>query len=89
MRVRTFAVVVVAVVAFAAPAFAQDPTGVWKMNPAKSKYSPGPTPKAQTITIKDQQVTGDPLNIFMGTKESLSMNHSFNIEPWGYIVYDY
>jgi alpha-amylase len=45
--------------------------------------------KAQTITIKDQQVTGEPLNIFMGTKEPLTMNHSFNIEPWGYIVYDY
>lgn len=45
--------------------------------------------KEQTITIKDQQVTGEPLNIFMGTKEPLTINHSFNIEPWGYIVYDY
>ena len=36
--------------AFVTPASAQDPTGVWKMNPAKSKYSPGPTPKSATIT---------------------------------------
>ena len=36
--------------AFATTASAQDPTGVWKMNPAKSKYSPGPAPKSTTIT---------------------------------------
>jgi alpha-amylase len=45
--------------------------------------------KEQTITIKDQQLTGEPINIFMGNKEPLNMNHTFNIEPWGYIVYDY
>jgi glycosidase len=45
--------------------------------------------KEQKITIKDQQLTGGPLNVFMGTKEPLTMNQSFNIEPWGYIVYDY
>lgn len=45
--------------------------------------------KEQTINIKDQQLTGEPLNVFMGTKEPLAMNHSFKIEPWGYIVYDY
>ena len=37
--------------AFATTASAQDPTGVWKMNAAKSKYSPGPAPKSATITI--------------------------------------
>ena len=26
--------------------------GIWKMNPAKSKYSPGPAPKSQTVTIE-------------------------------------
>ncbi len=52
MRVRTLvvAVVVAVVVALAAPAFAQNPVGVWKANIAKSKYSPGPAPKSVTIT---------------------------------------
>ena len=50
MRIRTVAVAVVAVVAFATPAFAQNPVGVWKVNIAKSKYSPGPAPKSATIT---------------------------------------
>jgi alpha-amylase len=45
--------------------------------------------KEQKITIKDELVTGEPLNVFMGVKEKLSLNHSFNIQPWGYIVYDY
>ena len=45
--------------------------------------------KEQAITIKDQELTGTPMNVFMGMKESLSVNHSFNIEPWGYIIYDY
>jgi alpha-amylase len=45
--------------------------------------------KEQKITINDQQLTGEPLNVFMGTKEPLTLNHSFNIQPWGYIVYDY
>lgn len=31
----------------AKPAF----VGTWKLNPAKSKYSPGPTPKSQTAVI--------------------------------------
>jgi hypothetical protein len=26
-------------------------TGTWKMNPAKSSYSPGPAPKALTVTV--------------------------------------
>jgi len=50
MRFRPLAVVVAVVVALAAPAFAQNPVGVWKVNLAKSKYSPGPAPKAGTIT---------------------------------------
>jgi hypothetical protein len=50
MRVRTFAVAVAVVAALAAPSFAQNPVGVWKINVAKSKYSPGPAPKAGTIT---------------------------------------
>ena len=53
MRIRSLIVVGVALVcavAFASTASAQDPTGAWKMNPAKSKYSPGPAPKSATIT---------------------------------------
>ena len=53
MRIRSHVVVAVAVVcvlAFAAVSSAQNPIGVWKMNPAKSKYSPGPAPKSSTIT---------------------------------------
>src|SRR5258705_13198533 len=34
-------------------AFAADSNiGTWKMNPAKSKYSPGPAPKSQTLKIE-------------------------------------
>ena len=39
--------------AFSATAMADDPqTGTWKLNTAKSKYSPGPAPKNVTLTIK-------------------------------------
>ncbi|HEX8030100.1 MAG TPA: hypothetical protein VF491_16620 [Vicinamibacterales bacterium] len=50
MRVRLIAVVVAVVALFASPSFAQNPVGVWKVNVAKSKYSPGPPPKSGTIT---------------------------------------
>lgn len=52
MRIPTLvlSLALVAAFAFATTASAQDPTGVWKMNPAKSKYSPGPAPKSSTIT---------------------------------------
>lgn len=50
MRVRTVAVVAVVVAAFATTTFAQNPVGAWKVNIAKSKYSPGPAPKSSTIT---------------------------------------
>src|SRR5260370_24629633 len=29
-------------------------SGTWKMNPAKSKYSPGPTPKSITVKIDSE-----------------------------------
>jgi hypothetical protein len=40
--------------AIAAPAFAQADSqiGAWKLNPAKSKYDPGPAPTAGTTTIE-------------------------------------
>ena len=43
----------------------------------------------QTITIGDSALAGKPLNVFMGVPEELTVGHSFNIEPWGYIIYDY
>jgi len=36
---------------FAATASAGEHSGTWKLNPAKSKYSPGPAPKNLTETI--------------------------------------
>ncbi len=45
--------------------------------------------KEQTISIKDSTLTGEPMNLFLGTKEPFKLNHSFNIEPWGYIVCEY
>ncbi len=46
-------VVVLMILAVAGVAFAQsDPAvGTWKLNLAKSKYSPGPLPKSNTVTI--------------------------------------
>ena len=45
----TLLLVALALNASAAPADQQ--SGTWKMNPAKSKYSPGPAPKSITVKI--------------------------------------
>ncbi|MBO9563581.1 MAG: DUF3459 domain-containing protein [Niastella sp.] len=45
--------------------------------------------KEQTITIKDNSLVGEPMNLFLGAKEPFKLNHSFNIEPWGYIICEY
>src|SRR6266436_1509073 len=43
-----------ALLGFAATLVAADPTaGTWKLNPAKSKYSPGPAPQSATMTYED------------------------------------
>lgn len=42
----------------------------------------------QDVAIKDKSLAGTPYNVFMGTKEPLS-NKKWNIEPWGYVVYEY
>ena len=42
----------------------------------------------QAITINDADLMGKPYNVFMGVKETLS-NKKWNIEPWGYVVYEY
>jgi hypothetical protein len=57
MRIRLFAPLVAllllaGVVATNVARAADDPAaGTWKLNLAKSKYSPGPAPKSQTVTI--------------------------------------
>lgn len=45
--------------------------------------------QSQSFTIKDESIYGKPMNVFSKTMESLSRMHVYNIEPWGYIVYDY
>ncbi len=57
MRIKMFAVfaATLLLVAFAlnvSAAAADQQSGTWKMNPAKSKYSPGPAPKSVTVKIE-------------------------------------
>jgi len=54
MRTRTLALVALLVVALPLAVSAQSSpfAGTWKLNVAKSKYSPGPAPKSSTITTK-------------------------------------
>jgi len=42
----------------------------------------------QTISIKDNSLSGQPLNVFIGRKETLN-GKSWNMKPWGYAVYVY
>src|SRR6266568_7056319 len=43
-----------ALLGFAATLVAADPTvGTWKLNTAKSKYTPGPAPKSATVTYEE------------------------------------
>jgi hypothetical protein len=47
--------------AFAVAAFAQPPQaamGTWKLNVAKSKYSPGPSPKSMTVKFEPAGANG-------------------------------
>jgi hypothetical protein len=52
--VRSFASVIVIAVALGSSGVAQGPDpriGTWKLDVAKSKYSPGPAPKSGTVTF--------------------------------------
>src|SRR5712692_4519063 len=56
MRIKMFAafattLLLVALALNVAAAAADQHSGTWKMNPAKSKYSPGPAPKSTTVKI--------------------------------------
>lgn len=56
-------IVTLAIVAFASSAGAQAPKGLagtWKLNAAKSTFSPGPAPKSMTVTYTPQ---GDGMKI--------------------------
>ena len=44
--------------------------------------------REQTISIKDNSLSGQPLNVFIGRKETLN-GKSWNMKPWGYAVYVY
>jgi glycosidase len=43
----------------------------------------------QSFTIKDDSINGNPLNVFSGKKEKINRIHLYDMEPWGYVVYDY
>jgi hypothetical protein len=56
MRINAFlafatTLLLVALAVNVAVAAADQHSGTWKMNPAKSKYSPGPTPKSITLKV--------------------------------------
>jgi glycosidase len=44
--------------------------------------------KPQKITVTDETLAGEPLNVFMGMKEKVH-NKTWSLEPWGYAVYAY
>jgi hypothetical protein len=46
-----FAVLLVTLAVAVTAAAADQLSGTWKMNPAKSKYSPGPAPKSITVKV--------------------------------------
>jgi alpha-amylase len=46
------------------------------------------TSNTQQIAIKDKTLFGKVNNVFQGRKESLN-SHGWNINPWGYLVYEY
>lgn len=44
--------------------------------------------QTQTITVKEPGLQGQPYNLFMYTTEPLT-SQPWQIEPWGYVVYEY
>ena len=55
MRIKGFAIftitLLIAALVLSVAAAADQHSGTWKMNPAKSKYSPGPTPRSVTVNV--------------------------------------
>lgn len=60
MRTKTIVVSAITVLLFALAwnlaAAADQQSGTWKMNPEKSKYSPGPTAKSVNLTIEADEI---------------------------------
>ena len=46
------------------------------------------SPAEQKVIVKHAHLHGNPHNVFMGTRERLG-DVPWNIEPWGYVVYEY
>ena len=47
------------------------------------------SPEPQNFTIKEDDVYGNPLNVFSNHKEKLFKNHVYAMKPWAYLVYEY
>jgi glycosidase len=47
------------------------------------------SPEPQHFTIKENDVYGNPLNVFANKREKLVKNHVYEMRPWGYFVYEY
>jgi len=45
--------------------------------------------QAQKFTIKDDAVSGSPLNVFSALNEKISSGEEFSLQPWGFTVYSY
>ena len=53
MKARTITLALIMLIVSVGLRAADDPqTGAWKLNVAKSKFSPGPPPKSQAVTIE-------------------------------------
>jgi hypothetical protein len=59
LRMNRFAIfaptLLIAALVLSVVATADQHSGTWKMNPAKSKYSPGPTPKDVTVEVDSDE----------------------------------
>lgn len=47
------------------------------------------SPQEQRFRLADTSVSGNPYNVLLYQCEPVSPKTEFNIEPWGFIVYDY
>ncbi len=44
---------------------------------------------AQNVTINNALISGEATDIFTAKKDNLQASHTFNVNAWGYLVYDY
>jgi glycosidase len=43
----------------------------------------------QKFTINDESINGNTLNVFSAVKENISSGKEYNLQPWGFTVYNY